>query len=192
MTTPPYPYFTLPCPAVATHSGFASEMFYHRSLKDGANVRKKDYRPAYLNGPNTVEETELKEDSDGYSDDRYYEEDRDKEREGEGEEGGVKVDSSDLLVEAKSSSSASSFLSSLSTLYSAGAKKSSNPVNGSAAPSLVPDKGSSSRGNTRLGPSSAADSSDSLVTLKPLLFFDLLTSEDSSASGAGAGAKTKD
>jgi hypothetical protein len=102
-------------------------MFYHGNLKDGANVKKIDFRPLYLNGPNTRIEPKIETLSDGYS-----EEGREEGREegGEGEEGteeheGDRVDSSALLVEAKSSSSASSFLSSLTSMYKNGSQSKS-------------------------------------------------------------------
>jgi hypothetical protein len=162
-------------------------MFYHGNLKDGANVKKIDFRPLYLNGPNTRIEPKIETLSDGYS-----EEGREEGREegGEGEEGteeheGDRVDSSALLVEAKSSSSASSFLSSLTSMYKNGSQSKSLNKDTENPDKTKSNENKMSKEKKNLSSSSETNEDD--VTLKPLIFFNLLTSEDSSGPGTGSG-----
>ena len=183
-------------------------MFYNGDLKNGANVRKTDFRPLYLTGANTRIESNIETFSDGSdgSDGEWREreeredgeereegEDEEEEEEEDGEEREEdKVDSSALLVEAKSSSSASSFLSSLSSMYTAGSK-SKNTNKESVKPvksnrnEIIKSSNGRDRNKERNSTSSSAEISEDEVTLKPLIFFDLLTSEDSSGTGTGTG-----
>lgn len=181
-------------------------MFYNGDLKNGANVRKTDFRPLYLTGANTRIESNIETFSDGSdgSDGEWREreerEDREEREEGEDEEEEEdgeereedKVDSSALLVEAKSSSSASSFLSSLSSIYTAGSKSKNinkeyvKPVKSNRNKTIKSSNGRD-RSKERNCSSSSAEISEDEITLKPLIFFDLLTSEDSSGTGTGTG-----
>ena len=184
-------------------------MFYNGDLKNGANVRKTDFRPLYLTGANTRIESKIETFSDGSDgsdgewreredreDGEEREEGEDEEEEEDGEEREEdKVDSSALLVEAKSSSSASSFLSSLSSMYTAGSKskninkESVKPVK-SNRNKIIKSSNGRDTSKERNSSSSSAEISEDEITLKPLIFFDLLTSEDSSGTGTGTGTGT--
>jgi hypothetical protein len=155
-------------------------MFYHGNLKDGANVKKIDFRPLYLNGPNTRIEHKIETLSDGYS-----EEGREGE-EGAEEHEGDRVNSSALLVEAKSSSSASSFLSSLTSMYKNGSQSESLNKDTEYPDKTKSDENKMSKEKKNLSSSSETKNEDD-ITLKPLIFFNLLTSEDSSGPGTGSG-----
>ena len=138
-------------------SGFASAMFYENKLLNGPNITKPDFRPSYLNGENTK--------CNNFIDHNINENEKknaDIEEKKLSESKSVEIQ--DPLK--NENSSASSFLATLQLMQ----KKRSPPTSVSV----------SSSSSSVLNAVKEVDIEK--ITMKPFLFFDLLTSQDSSGS----------
>ena len=136
-------------------------MFYENKLLNGPNIIKTDFRPSYLNGENTKCNNFIDDDIDKNENNNV-----DIEEKKMSESKSVEIQ--DPLK--NENSSASSFLATLQLMQ----KKRAIPISTSS---------SSSSSSVPKSVSNVVKEIDiEKITMKPFLFFDLLTSKDSSGS----------
>ena len=137
-------------------------MFYHGKLLNGKNVTKNEFRPAYLNGSNTeklpIERLEI--DIDDNSD--------------------VKGLEASTSFSTSTSTSTSSSVSSMNTGNQISSfQETLNRMKNAANDKIQKDN--NDKKEKEKDKDIEGDRKFSNVTLKPFLFFDLLTSKDSSS-----------